>query len=155
MLRDLYGTSSSFRAIFDHFASRQRALTKTTVDRIQQNVIAEGHDDVTRRDVISFYREVEAAGCGRFVVGRKGHESRFDWHVSLASVGQVAAGETEEFESVDEIEGDEASEEMLLRHRFRLRPDLELSLDLPANLTSAEANRLAGFLQSLPFQRDE
>ncbi|WP_123876565.1 hypothetical protein [Fuscovulum blasticum] len=34
----------------------------------------------------------------------------------------------------------------LLEHRFRLRPDLEITLSLPANLTEKEAERLARFI---------
>jgi transcriptional regulator with XRE-family HTH domain len=38
-----------------------------------------------------------------------------------------------------------------IRHTFHLRPDVSVSFDLPEDLTSAEADRLAGFIKSLPF----
>jgi hypothetical protein len=37
-------------------------------------------------------------------------------------------------------------------HRFRLRADLELSFDLPTNLTRREAERIAGFIQALVIE---
>ena len=37
-----------------------------------------------------------------------------------------------------------------LQHSFHLRPGLQIKLDLPADLTDREAERLARFVQSLP-----
>lgn len=38
-----------------------------------------------------------------------------------------------------------------LTHHFWLRPGLEINLELPADLSSDEAQRLASVIQSLPF----
>ncbi len=43
------------------------------------------------------------------------------------------------------------SRNMLIRHVFWLRPDGEVVFDLPSDLTSGEAERLANFVRSLPF----
>lgn len=37
-----------------------------------------------------------------------------------------------------------------LRHSFHLRPDCQITIELPDNLTEREADRLARFIQSLP-----
>ncbi len=39
-----------------------------------------------------------------------------------------------------------------IRHIFHLRAGETVSLDLPPDLTQGEADRLAGFVKSLPFQ---
>ncbi|MEL7368994.1 MAG: hypothetical protein AAFN74_08800, partial [Myxococcota bacterium] len=36
-------------------------------------------------------------------------------------------------------------------HRFMVRPGVEVAFDLPADLTQAEARRLAHFVVALPF----
>jgi hypothetical protein len=41
------------------------------------------------------------------------------------------------------------------KHRFHLRPDFEVKLELPDDLTEREAHRLATFLRSLPYGNDE
>lgn len=42
-----------------------------------------------------------------------------------------------------------------LVHRFHLRPDLELEISLPMDLTEREAERLATFILSCPFWRED
>lgn len=42
-----------------------------------------------------------------------------------------------------------------LTHRFHLRPDFEVKMKLPADLTKAEADRLALFVVSLPFEDED
>lgn len=40
----------------------------------------------------------------------------------------------------------------MLRHEFRLRPELKIGFKLPNDLTMREAERLAAFLRSIPFE---
>lgn len=148
-LRALYGSSEAASGMFDHFASRERNWGSTTVDRIQDNVRAGGLD-VSRGDVIAVFKELEKCGCGTFKVGRKGWASRFEWEVQMVGVGKAAAGEIEEVEKVlEEDSGKE--EEGLLKHTFRLRPEVPISLELPKDLTANEGERLAAFIRTLPF----
>ena len=105
--------------------------------------------------MIWVFRKLESFGCGSFKVGRKGHQSRFEWDVKMVGVGQAAAGETEQ---VEEVSPEEAGEEnrgnSLFKHTFRLRPDQSVTVELPADLTSQEAARMARFIETLPFQGD-
>ncbi len=39
----------------------------------------------------------------------------------------------------------------MMQHSFRLRPGLQISIELPGDLTEREAERLARFVQSLPL----
>jgi hypothetical protein len=45
----------------------------------------------------------------------------------------------------------ETIEEGLISHRYQLRPQSAVTINLPADLTKTEAERLAAFIQSLPF----
>jgi len=151
-LQKLYKDSPQARAVLDHFASRERNWTTTTVGRIQWNVGTAG-TAVSRGDVIDVFKALEDAGCGKFKVGRKGWESRFEWTAQMVSVGQAASGEPVKVEEVtkEEMGGEEA--EIALRHSYRLRPDISVTLELPRNLTTVEAERLAQFIRSLPFSQ--
>jgi transcriptional regulator with XRE-family HTH domain len=42
------------------------------------------------------------------------------------------------------------AEKGMLAHSFHLRPDLQVKIELPADLSEREADRLARFIQSLP-----
>jgi hypothetical protein len=70
----------------------------------------------------------------------------------MVSVGQAAAGETEQVEEMTEEELREEEGEPLLRHTYRLRPDVVVDFDLPRSLTPAEAERLAQYIRTLPFE---
>lgn len=148
-LRQMYGGNSLAKAMMDHFASRERNRRTTTIDRLLSNLGNEGIA-LSRGDVIRVLQGLEKLGCGHFIAGRKGHPSRFEWSVGLVDVGRAAAGEAVEIEPVSLDESEEPADD-LLEHHFRLRKDLDVPFRLPADLSTAEATRLAAFIQTLPF----
>jgi hypothetical protein len=102
---------------------------------------------------------------GTFKAGRRGHPSRIDW---AAPVGSLCGHDFTEQESsalggIDAEPQNEAESpvktphcvvsgaEAMIEHPFALRPGLRVTLSLPADLTQIEAERLATFLRSLPF----
>lgn len=150
-LQQLYRTNEHARTVLDHFASRQRNWSTTTVDRLLTILQAEG-SAVSRGDLIAVLRSLDELGCGSFVAGRRGHASRFEWRVRMVTVGRAAAGEPTDVEDIaDDEKSEEEPESLLLEHKFRLRADHVVAIDLPADLTQAEAARLGDFLRSLPF----
>jgi hypothetical protein len=146
-LRKLYKSNAAARSLLDYFAARERNARRSPVERLCAVT------GISRADVIDLFRKLEEMSLGRFLVGRRGQPSRFEWDFAMISVGQAATGETANIEQ-DEIE--DVTEEAIagsdgIKHHFRLRPDFPVELELPANLTSAEANRLADFIKTLPF----
>jgi len=148
-LQQLYRDNAAARHVLDHFASRERNWSTTTVDRILANVLSDGAQ-VSRADVIFVFKELEVCGCGIFRTGRKGFLSRFEWTVGMVSVGQAAAGEIDRVEAIAEEETGE-EEGSMFQHAFRLRRDFTAKFELPADLTLAEATRLAEFIKTLPL----
>ena len=151
-IKSLYVSSEPARAILDYFASRRNDSTISKIDRIQKVLIQQGVS-LDRRHIVEFFRSLEAAGCGRFISGRKGHPSRFEWAAGLVSVGKAASGEVAEVEAVDEeLEAeDDDPDEGTITHSFVLRPGLSVTLDLPNDLTPIEAQRLSDYIKTLPF----
>lgn len=149
-LRALYDQDKKAQLVLDHFASRERNWGSTSVDRILTNLKNNG-EDFSRGDLIAVFRELEECGCGKFMAGRKGHPSRFEWKVQMVTVGLAAAGENVE---VDEVTDEEAGEEdtgNLIKHTYRLRKDVTINFELPTDLTPQEATRIARFIETLPF----
>jgi hypothetical protein len=149
-LRDLYKKSPTARLIFDHLASRQRNRQETTVDRIHALIVSDRHD-VDRDEVIDFFRELENLHCGDFLVGRRGHPSRFEWSVEMTTAARAAAGEVDHIPALEPRTGPGPDATNALEHTFRLRPDFEVAMLLPSDLTPAEAQRLSDFIRTLPF----
>jgi hypothetical protein len=150
-LRNLYQSDKVARAFLDYAARRQRNAVETPVDRVRMNLRHEGCA-ASRKDTIELFRKLADIGCGEFVVGRRGRESRFLWSVGLVSVGRAASGESEEIERITEDDSSDDETSDTLTHRFHLRPDNTVEFDLPTNLTESEANRLADYIRTLPFR---
>ena len=150
VLRRLYAEDEAARFLLDHFANRDRNQNTSTVRRVEQNLWRDGKM-LSRGDIIRAFKALEAAGCGTFKTGRKGHESRFEWLISSKSAGQAATGEINEVDSeVPPPEAEEASD-ALTEHTYWLRPSLQIKLDLPGDLTTLEAERIARFVRTLPL----
>lgn len=154
-LRELYQKDPAARAMLDEFARRERNRTETKVDNLLYLVVE--NRPITRGEIIQVFQELQTIGCGAFVVGRKGHASRFNWTVGLPSVGKAAAGEDLPLDVISEEERQEEAEEVpereLKLYSFPLRPNHDLRLELPLDLSSAEAARLSDFIKSLPFEQ--
>lgn len=150
-LRNFYRTDQAARAILDNLAARHQDRSETRVDRLHYAISEE--EDITRADVIRVLRQLEDLGCGAFVVGRKGRESRFAWAVGLTGVGRAAAGDATDLREVssEATESDGSDEDNTIAHSYVLRANFVARFALPSDLTSAEAARLADFIKTLPF----
>lgn len=161
-LRQLYRSDDAAKALFDHLAKRTYNKKELPVERLALNVANEG-SAASRRDITRVLKELEKAGCGKYILGRRGHQSRFqpDPKIEMVAVGRYASGQTAAIDDANpsvssEAEALDTQDASMngsgeLAHRFQLRPHLLVSIMLPADLTSAEAGRLADFIRTLPF----
>lgn len=144
-LRSLYQHNEAATSFFDWFNDRGKGSRET-----KARVAA----DRTGRDyseIVELFRSFERLGLGRFLVGRRGAETRFDWEYDVKSLARIAIGEANEPEEVaDDATEDDEGEDML-EHAFNLRPNLTVTLSLPENFSGREAERLASWIKSLPF----
>jgi hypothetical protein len=150
-LRMLYQESTTAQVFFDHMAGRQRNQNETKVDRILSLLNADG-EGISRGEIINLFRQLQDAGCGQFLTGRHGWPSRFVWDVESLGAAKVAVGEEQEVQTI--VADDTATKEHSdkISHAFNLRPDLQVTFDLPLDLTENEAERLSTFLRSLPME---
>lgn len=158
VLKSIYKDDASAKAILDYLATRKKAMQVSTVDRISYTA------KVAHQEVVRVFKELANAGCGIFYNGRKGYKSRIEWSYSLVSLAEVAKGQAALPEPIDlsaveeeddEIEGAlpaEPEAEGFLPHTFQLRQEVLVRFSLPADLTAREADRLAAFIRTLPFE---
>ena len=114
----------------------------TTVDEV---VMATSSADLEtdRGSLVHFLKDLGQLGYGRFVTGRRGLKSRFEWSLSVLQY-------TENPHMIQRDEPDESPSDFI-DHSFMLRRDVKLVLSLPTDMTQAEARRLSTFITSLPF----
>lgn len=146
---------------------RRDQEAKRVIDRLAGHLceeetladVVERGSGVEYLKVVAVLKELEKAGCGKFIVGRKGGQTRMRWAVDPTALRSVASGESDEFPAFEqeasaeaEISSDPQAEHELLTHVYKLRKDLTVSFDLPGDLSRSEAERLAKFIESLPFE---
>ncbi len=149
-LREFYDENEYAKAILDDFGSRTNNQRVTKVDQFLARLKSA---ELPRWAVVKVFRRLSELNYGRFIEGRHGHPSRFVWTSSSVDLGRAAAG-TAGVQIAPVTAQDEENEEeetSLISHPFNLRPDLTVTFALPRDLTEKEAERMAGFLRSLPL----
>ena len=153
-LRQLVNNDPCARAFLEHASRRERNQNTTIVDRAETNLANAGHQ-FTRQQVYGVFKALDDLNCGKLTIGRRGWPTRFEWSTGIISVGKAAIGEQD---NVEEIETENAVEVETdtdwLTHTFHLRPNIEIELELPKDLSPNEAKRLTQFIDSLPFDLD-
>lgn len=148
-VKALYCSNPIAQTFFDLMAGRSRNQTETKVDRIV-TLLSGDRPSVSKADIVQLFRSLEDAGCGQFVVGRRGWQSRFVWSAGSLGVARVATGERKTAAAEEAEEGDIDVE--MFEHTYLLRTDLKIAIELPVDLTTTEAERLAGFVRTLPIE---
>lgn len=79
-------------------AMRQRGRNETNVTLFEQILMRSG-EKIVHDEYIQFWKDMQSAGLGSLVFGRKGGDTRFMWHYSLKSVAKaMIEGNTIEIE---------------------------------------------------------
>lgn len=149
-LRNLYQNDGVARMFLDGMAGRARNQSETKIERTQER-LKMGGNDINRSQIVQLFRQLQDVGCGHFVIGRWGWSSRFVWDVGSLAAARAASGEEQEIEPIDMVD-EQTGEVDELEHIFNLRSDYKVSLPLPLDLTQSEAERLAGFIRTLPME---
>lgn len=147
----LYHSSPAARAILNSIAAMPKQK-ETRLDVLEERLSDD--KEVNRRNMVTVFKQLEDFGVGEFIPGRKGHPSRFVWHVDSVNISTLDVAplphHREEMRTAQPAaEGHSTS--FLITHRFQLRQDLAVTFLLPADISAAEALRLSNFIQTLPF----
>jgi hypothetical protein len=146
--------------IIQHLAEhRQSVGTATTVDFLHEKFMEQGLH-IRRSEVIDVLKACADEGVGTFYTGRHGKKSRIVWRKDrsefakdiLRQRGQPSGETTEEPAPDATAQTEEENSSIpMMRYPFILRTKLEISVELPKDLTVQEANRLSDFIKTLPL----
>jgi hypothetical protein len=92
-LRAAYAEDLAVRAIVDHFASRQYNQNVTELDALRSKLERNG-TPIEKSDLIRALRRMDALGVGRFLVGRRGQPTRFEWHEKSLTMHKLATDQS-------------------------------------------------------------
>lgn len=88
-LRVAYNEDPDVRLILDHFANRQRNRNTTEIEALLDTLARAGTSS-EKVALIRAFRRLDALGVGRFVTGRRGHPTRFEWREKSLTVRDLA-----------------------------------------------------------------
>lgn len=162
-LKKLYSTSPSAKGLFDRLGDLKKDVRQTTVDN------AVRFAKCRPREMRELFKDLEDLELGRYVVGRRGSVTRFEWDYRTRTVAAAAKGEGPEPLTIDDgsdldddlyfpadfsSRSEEWSEEELLEHIYLLRkdPDRAVRIKLPRDLSQKEADRFSDFIRTLAFE---
>jgi hypothetical protein len=78
-IRLAYAEDSEVKLVIDHFGQRERNQHVTPVDTLVL-ALQRARTPLPRPTVVRVLRSLDALGIGRFIPGRKGRQTRFEWH---------------------------------------------------------------------------
>lgn len=144
------------QAFFEWAASLKVTPRETTYDELQAAL------KLNRAAARSYAVDIEEAGIGERIFGRRTFKSRIRWKYTLKSVADAARGFRDTLEELSDSnfpatnEADDASPPRVpieeAEHVFQLRRDRRVQFRLPKDLSAREADRLAAFIKTLPLE---
>ena len=118
------------------------------MDATHANLLTAGVK-ITRAEIAEVFKKLEDLNCGEYILGRKGHGSRFIWEVNNTEVGRAASGETTKIESIAKNVCADENDTPTIKYKFRFRRDFSVEFELPDDLTDDEAKHIGAHILTL------
>jgi hypothetical protein len=159
-LKKLYSSGVVATAVIAYFfKNRHTTDSEVNVDDLQEKLQQE-NNEVSRQEVIDVLKGLQELGLGRFWTGRRGKPSRFQPYGSFASLSRLvideSSGYAEEDKNTSSLELQDLDKEVgsnSITHLYMLRPNYQVEVQLPGDFNASEAERLAAYIKTLPFDR--
>lgn len=149
-LKRAYAENNVVKEICDVLSKRERNQTETKLHVMSRHLDNRGND-FKKSEIIDAFRILELAKCGKYIEGRHGHQSRFAWDIDTLDLAKITNVKEESLSNQAASDLLAFVDDNFIEHQFVLRPDLTISIDLPADLTRQESIRLSKFVESLSF----
>lgn len=158
-------------------ALRERLRHFSDINRTKTQLIRQG-EKIVDSDYSQMWKDLQAAGVGSIIYGRRGKPDRFEWHYSLKKVAKAALeGTNEEVQKL--ANAPTKSKSKLVKSKSRpklyavekadrakqadsvnvgrglkmvciaLRKDFNVEFTLPANITKDEASFISSYISRL------
>lgn len=94
-LREIAHKTRTAEITMTAMAMRERLRHFSDISRTRTQLLRAG-EKIIDEDYKQFWKDLQAAGVGSIIYGRKGKPDRFEWHYSLKKVAKAALEGTDE-----------------------------------------------------------
>lgn len=99
-VKSIANSSEAAKAIFDELGSRKRYRKYTNLDQFKHLLMSKGLK-VVDTEYWKTLKDMEKAGLGTIIIGRRGNPDRFIWNYNLKSVAQAAKDPGTQLQSIE------------------------------------------------------
>lgn len=157
VLKKIANSSHTAEVVMTDMALRERLRPFSDIQRTRNRLVREG-EKIIEDDYKAFWKSLQDAGAGVIVYGRKGQPDRFQWHYSMKKVAEAALeGRDVQAEKISSKEAPKAEKPAAQRSKpapvraettvfIPLRPNFDLSVIVPSDLSKAEVKMIADLL---------
>lgn len=124
-------------SFFGWISTYIRNTESSTVEQAEREAVRWGRENldkehtVSRSEIIAIMRKLDELSLGRFIVGRRGSGSRFEFWTPRSQVGQVALGLSDSL-AIYEAPVELATDELIESHRMLLANALRVPVSAVA-----------------------
>lgn len=159
-LKQLTKHNRNANRLFEWLVDHESAVKVLSVSK------AEAVLDIDYYELVSVFKELETIGAGNFIVGRKGHDSRFIWKYDTQGLGKInhkysigslafnpaflspVPSNAIEVLAPSKKKKDQENE---ITHTFNLRQDFAVEINLPINFDYDDCQRMKAWLDLLVY----
>jgi hypothetical protein len=161
VLKKIASANPTSETVMLDMGLRERVRPFSDIQRTRNRLIREGHR-IIEEDYKAFWKQLQDAGAGVIVYGRKGQPDRFQWHYSMKKVAEAAL-DGKDLSAEKLVSGKQAAkvEKPIEKKTERkiakpveereifipLRAEYCLGFSVPRDLTKAEAEMIATALR--------
>lgn len=127
-------------------AMRERLRHSSDITRTRSELARAG-ERIVESDYMQFWKDLQAAGVGSIIYGRKGKPDRFDWHYSLKAVSKACIEGTDVSASKLAMHEEPVKVKSILRKANKAKgrmtaDEKDMKSSQAGNVETVEGNRL-------------
>ena len=159
-LRHLSGYNHNAKRLFNWLKDHESAVKVLGVSKAEEVL------DIDYYELVSVFKELEIIGVGNFIVGRKGHDSRFIWKYDTQEISKIFDLHSIEFKAfnpkllssvpsnaIDVLDSPKKkkNQENEINHTFNLRQNFSVEFNLPIDFDHDDCKRMKAWLDLLVY----
>jgi len=148
-LAELLRSKPLYRDVFDMYVTIGSGRQITIDEAIRDS----GEE---RSQVIDFFKKCAEAGVGNYIIGRRTQPTRLELNMSDSQIKEAVKaskampGVTISIPS-ESTTDKFAEQDNVIKHTHLLRAGQKISIELPADFNSKDAERLKAWIDTIPF----